>query len=166
LTYTSETLRSELVQANEESASLSQDLSSLKSRVSESNHETEDALQEAEQDIEELRMQVEQWENEAGRERLAREEYETALDGMSREMNLLQLERDSLSQERDREKESAHNLGLVLHDFQISKDREIHGLTNDLRMELQSATRMMSEYKQRAVAAEVGRSHFVLYWYS
>lgn len=84
-----------------------------------------------------------------------KEELESSLDALGREANMIQVERDRLMQERDREKENAENLSTVLHDFQTSKDREIENLTTDLRQELQSATRMMSEYKQRSIAAEV-----------
>lgn len=100
------------------------------------------------------------WQEEAEREKMLREELETNLDGLARDCEGLRVERDRLQQERDREKSSARNLSQVLEDFQSGKEREIEGLTSDLRGELQSATRMMSEYKQRSIAAEVRQSFY------
>ena len=155
LAYTTDTLKSELEQANNESATLSDELAAFKSKAIEHSSDAEGALRLLQEDVESLRSQREEWEMEASRERLARENAERDLTSAARELETGRADLSRIRAERDREKESAENLSLVLQEFQEAKDRELEATTGDLRDQLHAAQKSLSEYRNRATAAEV-----------
>ena len=78
----------------------------------------EGALRDAQEDLERVRMEREEWEGEAMRERVRREEIVSRLSAAELELEGSRSEREQLREERDREAESAANLHAVLEEFQ------------------------------------------------
>lgn len=89
--------------------------------TSEEASERELALREAQEDLERVRMEREEWEGEAMRERVRREEATTRLERVELELGVAKSEREVLREERDREAESAANLHAVLEEFQAGQ---------------------------------------------
>jgi uncharacterized protein YPO0396 len=100
-------------------------------------------------------MEREEWESEAMRERVKREEYQTRCGQVEMELAQAKADREVLREERDREAESAMNLHAVLEEFQAAKEREMAATLGDLQDQLRQSTEALHAFKQRAVAAEV-----------
>lgn len=111
-------------------------------------------LREVTEDLERSRLEREDWENQAMKERVEREKLETSLHSIERELSTIKAENQQLKEERDREAEAAQNLHVVLEEFQAAKDREIRATLGDMQVQVQSLTKSLQEYKQRAHAAE------------
>lgn len=79
------------------------------------------ALREAQEDLERVRMEREEWEGEAMRERVKREELAVRVGSLEFELGGTKTEREILREDRDREAESAANLLAVLEEFQAGK---------------------------------------------
>lgn len=125
-------------------------------------------------------MEREEWEGEAMRERVRREELVTRLGQVEMELGVAKSEREVLREERDREAESASNLHAVLEEFQAgesearalkwgnrmltldscatAKERELESTLGDLQAQLQASNDSLAIYKKRATTAEVRRS--------
>ncbi len=102
-------------------------------------------------------MEREEWEAEAMRERVKREEYQGRLGQVEMELAQAKADREVLRDERDREAESAVNLHAVLEEFQAAKEREMGATLGDLQNQLRQSTEALQALKQRAVAAEVSQ---------
>ena len=100
-------------------------------------------------------MEREEWETEAMRERVRREEYQSRCGQVEMELAQAKADREQLRDERDREAESAMNLHAVLEEFQAAKERELAATLGDLQDQLRQSTEALHAFKQRAVAAEV-----------
>lgn len=124
LLYTIETLKSELIQSHEDADHVHSELEQLRSRAFDSQKSSveevnarERSLREAQEDLERVRMEREEWEGEAMRERVRREEVVARLSALEFEYVAVKEEREMLRDERDREAESASNLNVVLEEF-------------------------------------------------
>ncbi|KAK9898918.1 hypothetical protein P389DRAFT_193931 [Cystobasidium minutum MCA 4210] len=161
LQATIETLKSELIASNEEGDRLHTQVEQLRLRADDSAKNVLDEvagreaqLREVTEDLERCRLEREDWENQAMKERVERERLETSLHAVGREFATIKLEKHQLKEERDREAEAAQNLHVVLEEFQAAKDREIRATLGDMQVQVQSLTKSLHEYKQRAHAAE------------
>lgn len=161
LQETVETLKSELIGNNDECERLHAQVEQLRLRADDSAKAIMDEsslrevqLREVSEDLERCRLEREDWENQAMKERVDREKLETGLNAAERELAQLRHEKQALTDERDREAESAANLHAVLEEFQAAKDNEIRATLGDMQSQLQHATRSLQEYRQRAHAAE------------
>ena len=161
LQATIETLKSELIASNEDSERLHTQVEQLRLRADDSAKNVLDEvagreaqLREVTEDLERCRLEREDWENQAMKERVEREKLETSLHTIEREFATIKLEKHQLKEERDREAEAAQNLHVVLEEFQAAKDREIRATLGDMQVQVQSLTKSLHEYKQRAHAAE------------
>lgn len=122
---TVDTLKSELVQSNDDSDHVHSELEQLRLRAFDSQRQTSDeatsretALRDAQEDLERVRMEREEWEDEAMRERVRREDLAARVGQLELELAAAKTEREVLREERDREAESAANLHNVLEEFQ------------------------------------------------
>jgi predicted nuclease with TOPRIM domain len=125
LAYTIDTLKSELIQSHADSEHVHSELESLRLRAFDTQKSSVDeftnrerALREAQEDLERVRMEREEWEGEAMRERVRREEVASRLGQIEFEYAAVKEEREIIRDERDREAESAANLHAVLEEFQ------------------------------------------------
>ncbi|ORY92707.1 hypothetical protein BCR35DRAFT_298211 [Leucosporidium creatinivorum] len=161
LTASVETLRLELIQTNDDAEHAHSELEQLRLRAfdsqkltSEEASERELALRDAQEDLERVRMEREEWEGEAMRERVRREELVTRLGQVEMELGVAKSEREVLREERDREAESASNLHAVLEEFQAAKERELESTLGDLQAQLHASNDSLAAYKKRATTAE------------
>ncbi|GEM07466.1 hypothetical protein Rt10032_c03g1483 [Rhodotorula toruloides] len=139
LSTTLETLKSELIQSHADADALHSEVEQLRARafdseqaVSDEAQERELALREAQEDLERVRIERDEWEQEAMRERVRREELATRHSQIEMEYAQAKAEREVLREERDREMESAANLHAVLEEFQAAVILNEH-LTEALR---------------------------------
>ncbi|GAA5825702.1 hypothetical protein JCM11251_000342 [Rhodosporidiobolus azoricus] len=156
-----ETLKSELIQSHADADSLHTEVEQLRLRAFDSERQTSDeaqerelALREAQEDLERVRIERDEWEGEAMRERVRREELVAKFGQVEMELAQAKVERESLREERDREQESAANLHAVLEEFQAAKDRELQALLGDLQDQLHDTTKELATYRSRASEAE------------
>ncbi|GAA5928671.1 uncharacterized protein JCM15063_003935 [Sporobolomyces koalae] len=161
LAATIETLKSELIQSNEDVDVAHAELEQLRLHAFDAEKQTTDEanerdllLREAQEDLERVKMEREEWESEAMRERVRREEMQSIFGQVEMELATTKVERENLREERDREQESAANLHAVLEEFQAAKDRELQTILGDLETQLQDATRSLADYKRQAAEAE------------
>lgn len=161
LQATIETLKSELIASHEDGDRLHNQVEQLRLRADDSAKNVLDEasvreaqLREVTEDLERCRLEREDWENQAMRERVEREKLETSLHTLERESGSIRAERQQLKDERDREAEAAHNLHIVLEEFQAAKDKEIRATLGDMQVQVQTLTKSLQEYKQRAATAE------------
>ena len=140
------------------------------------------ALREAQEDLERVRIERDEWEGEALRERVRREDQGARLGVVEMELAQAKADREVLREERDREMESAANLHAVLEEFQAgasllslrssrraraltplrlpparppaAKDRELQALLGDLQTQLRDTQGELDAYRQRASQAE------------
>ncbi|GAA5836052.1 hypothetical protein JCM3766R1_001952 [Sporobolomyces carnicolor] len=161
LAMTVETLKSELIQSNEDADAAHSELEQLRLHAFDSEKQTNDEanerdllLREVQEDLERVRMEREEWESEAMRERVRREEMQQLFGQIEMELATAKTERENLREERDREQESAANLHAVLEEFQAAKDRELQTLLGDLQRQLEDATESLAYYKKHAADAE------------
>ncbi|SCV74010.1 BQ2448_6442 [Microbotryum intermedium] len=162
LASTIDTLKAELIQAHEDSERLHTEIESLRARAFDSQKglsdeaaEREMALRDAQEEVERIRIDRDEWEGEAMRERVKREELSTRLGQLEMELGQCKADRDAYREERDREAESASNLHAVLEEFQAAKEKELRSTTGDLQAQLDGAHDSIGIWKQRAMAAEV-----------
>lgn len=125
LAFAIDTLKSELIQSHEDSDQAHSELEQLRLRVFDSQkasveefNNRERSLREAQEDLERVRTEREEWEGEAMRERVRREEVVARLGQVEFDFVAAKEEREMLRDERDREAESAANLYVVLEEFQ------------------------------------------------
>ncbi|GAA6027420.1 hypothetical protein JCM8097_007850 [Rhodosporidiobolus ruineniae] len=156
-----ETLKSELIQSHADADALQTEVEQLRNRAFDSERQSSDeaqereiALREAQEDLERVRIERDEWEGEAMRERVRREEAGSRLAQVEVELAQAKTERESLREERDREQESAANLHAVLEEFQAAKDRELQSLLGDLQNQLHDTTQELEVFRQRATTAE------------
>ncbi|GAA6062091.1 hypothetical protein JCM10212_002341, partial [Sporobolomyces blumeae] len=161
LQMTVETLKTELIQSNEDADAAHSELEQLRLRAFDSEKQTSDEanerdllLREVQEDLERVKMEREEWESEAMRERVRREEMQSIFGQVEMELATAKSEREALREERDREQESAANLHAVLEEFQAAKDRELQSLLGDLQNQLHDATEALARYRQQAAEAE------------
>lgn len=154
-------MKSELIASNEDSDRLHVQVEQLRLRADDSAKNIQDEasareaqLREVTEDLERCRLEREDWETQAMKERVEREKLETSLHAIERELSTIRVEKHQLKEERDREAEAAQNLHVVLEEFQSAKDREIRATLGDMQVQVQSLTKSLHEYKQRAHAAE------------
>ncbi|EIN08480.1 hypothetical protein PUNSTDRAFT_87917 [Punctularia strigosozonata HHB-11173 SS5] len=159
LAATVETLKSELISANEESERHARELDRIRSQaLQESAQETlsrERELRETQAELERVRMEREEWEREAAQGRLREEEARADLDAFRKEWEMEREAHNREAEELAREREKAANLQSVLEDFQSAKDREIRTAVADLESRLVQVTQSLAEYKHRAHTAEM-----------
>jgi chromosome segregation ATPase len=143
---TIETLKSELIQSNEDADAAHSELEQLRLHAFDSEKQTNDEanerdllLRELQEDLERVKMEREEWESEAMRERVRREEMQQIFGQMEMELATAKTERENLREERDREQESAANLHAVLEEFQAgtflffaSVPRDCHLVTDSI----------------------------------
>lgn len=161
LQSTIETLKVELIQSNEESEVVHSELEQLRLRAFDSQRQSseevstrERALRDAQEDLERERIEKEEWEGEAMRERVRREEVLARLGSVEMELGMAKSDREVLREERDREAEAASNLHAVLQEFQAAKDKELKATLGDLQAQLRTTNESLAEFKQRATLAE------------
>ncbi|KAK4056841.1 hypothetical protein OIO90_002091 [Microbotryomycetes sp. JL221] len=161
LSETVETLKNELIQANEDSEHAHTELERLRQTAFDSQRTTSDeaterelALRDLQEDLERVRNEREEWESEAMRERVRREEAQARLNQLELELAQANKERETLRHERDREAESASNLHAVLEEFQEAKERELNTTLRDLSAQLQESNDSLIMFKERAKHAE------------
>lgn len=183
---TVETLKNELIQSNEDADAAHSELEQLRLHAFDSEKQTNDEanerdllLREVQEDLERVKIEREEWESEAMRERVRREEMQQIYGQLEMELATAKTERENLREERDREQESAANLHAVLEEFQAgarslfslssisfdadhfadpghtAKDRELQSLLGDLQNQLHDATESLAYYKQQAADAQV-----------
>lgn len=118
-------MRIELIQANEDAEHAHSELEQLRLTALDSVKSTSEeatsrelALRDLQEDVERVRFEREEWESEAMRERVRREEMQTRLNQVEVELAHAKNELDIMRDERDREAESAANLHAVLEEFQ------------------------------------------------
>lgn len=128
LSITIETLKSELIQSNEDADAAHSELEQLRLHAFDSENKTNDEanerdllLREVQEDLERVKMEREEWESEAMRERVRREEMQNIFGQVEMELANAKSEREVLREERDREQESAANLHAVLEEFQAGE---------------------------------------------
>ncbi|GAA5970895.1 hypothetical protein JCM11641_004498 [Rhodosporidiobolus odoratus] len=156
-----ETLKAELIQSHADADGLQYEVEQLRLRAFDSERQTSDeaaereiSLREAQEDLERVRIERDEWEGEAMRERVRREELVARFASVEMELAQAKTERESLREERDQEQESAANLHAVLEEFQAAKDRELQSLLGDLQDQLYDTTQQLNTYRQRATHAE------------
>ncbi|BGP55264.1 hypothetical protein JCM8202v2_002862 [Rhodotorula sphaerocarpa] len=161
LSQTVETLKAELIQSHADAESLHNEMEKLRSRAFDSEQASTDeaqqreiALRETQEDLERVRIERDEWEGEAMRERVRREELAARQGQIEMDLAQAKADRETLREERDREMESAANLNAVLEEFQANKDRELQGILGDLQDQLHEAQRSLATYRQRADEAE------------
>ncbi|KAM0787675.1 hypothetical protein ACM66B_003738 [Microbotryomycetes sp. NB124-2] len=161
LASTVETLRNELIQANEDSEHAHTELERMRQTAFDSQKSTSDeaterelALRDLQEDLERVRYEREEWESEAMRERVRREEAQARVNQLELELAQANKERETLRHERDREAESATNLHAVLEEFQEAKERELKTTLGDLKAQVKEANDHLVMYKERAKNAE------------
>ncbi|KAK4046996.1 hypothetical protein OIV83_005682 [Microbotryomycetes sp. JL201] len=161
LASTIETLRNELIQANEDSDHAHSELERMRQTAFDSQKSTSDeaterehAIRDMQEDLERVRYEREEWESEAMRERVRREEAQARVNQLELELAQANTERETLRHERDREAESATNLHAVLEEFQEAKERELKTTLGDLTAQLKEANDHLIMYKERAKNAE------------
>lgn len=159
---TVETLKTELINSHSDADAAHDELEQLRLRAFDSQNQTsaeagerERALREAQEDLERERMEREEWETQAMRERVRREELQARCGQVEMELAQAKADREQFREERDREAESAGNLHAVLEEFQAAKEREMAATLGDLQDQLRQSTEALHAFKQRAVAAEV-----------
>lgn len=130
LSQTLETLKAELIQSHADSDALHTELEKLRARAFDSERANTDeaqqreiALRESQEDLERVRIERDEWEGEAMRERVRREELAARQGQIEMELAHAKADRETLREERDREMESAANLSAVLEEFQASESR-------------------------------------------
>lgn len=130
LSHTVETLKAELIQSHADSDALHTELEKLRARAFDAERATTDeaqqreiALRESQEDLERVRIERDEWEGEAMRERVRREELAARQGQIEMELAHAKADRETLREERDREMESAANLSAVLEEFQASESR-------------------------------------------
>lgn len=144
LSQTCSLLRSELEESQEENHQLSSDAQHAQQQL-------QDALDECEK----LRNSSETAEVQANQHRTEAESARQSVDYLTRELESAQAAAEEARTACERHRISAENLQNVLHEFQVAQDQEVHAATTELRDQLQGSLRMLAEYKQRALAAEV-----------
>ncbi|GAA5861069.1 hypothetical protein JCM8547_008024 [Rhodosporidiobolus lusitaniae] len=156
-----DTLRSELIQSHADTDALQSEVEQLRLSAFDSDRQSSDeaaeremALREAQEDLERVRIERDEWEGEAMRERVRREELGARCAQVEMELAQAKAERENLREERDREQESAANLHAVLEEFQAAKDRELQTLLGDLQNQLRDTTRELETFRLRATDAE------------
>ncbi|GAA6012926.1 hypothetical protein JCM10207_008380 [Rhodosporidiobolus poonsookiae] len=156
-----ETLKSELIQSHGDADALQSEVEQLRVRAFDSERASSDeaqerelALREAQEDLERVRIERDEWEGEAMRERVRREELVARFAQVEMELAGAKAERETLREERDREQESAANLHAVLEEFQAAKDRELQALLGDLQQQLHDTTQQLQVFQERATTAE------------
>ncbi|KWU46273.1 hypothetical protein RHOSPDRAFT_15399 [Rhodotorula sp. JG-1b] len=161
LSQTVETLKAELIQSHADSDALHTELEKLRARAFDSERANTDeaqqrelALRESQEDLERVRIERDEWEGEAMRERVRREELAARQGQIEMELAHAKADRETLREERDREMESAANLSAVLEEFQATKDRELQGMLGDLQDRLHETERALTAYRKRAEEAE------------
>ncbi|GAA5971497.1 hypothetical protein JCM3765_007008 [Sporobolomyces pararoseus] len=161
LSMTVETLKNELIQSNEDADAAHSELEQLRLHAFDSEKQTNDEanerdllLREVQEDLERVKIEREEWESEAMRERVRREEMQQIYGQLEMELATAKTERENLREERDREQESAANLHAVLEEFQAAKDRELQSLLGDLQNQLHDASESLAYYKQQAADAQ------------
>ncbi|GAA6015022.1 hypothetical protein JCM11491_001629 [Sporobolomyces phaffii] len=161
LAATVETLKTELIHANDDADQAHTELEHLRSHAFDAERQTHDEanerdllLREVQDDLERVKMEREEWEAEAMRERVRREEMQSIFSQVEMDLASAKAERDVLRDERDRERESAANLHAVLEEFQAAKDRELQSLLGDLQNQLHLATESLAYHKKQASDAE------------
>lgn len=128
LAATVDTLKSELEQTNDDADHVHTELEQLRLHAFDSQRQTSDeatsremALRDAQEDLERVRTEREEWEGEAMRERVKREELATRVGHLESQLAVVKTERELMREERDREAESASNLLAVLEEFQAGE---------------------------------------------
>ncbi|KAI5477671.1 Golgi matrix protein [Pseudohyphozyma bogoriensis] len=161
LNVTIETLKSELIQSHEDADHVHSELEQLRLRAFDSQKATSEeassremALRDAQEDLERVRNEREEWESEAMRERVKREELVTRVGQLEMELGTVKTEREVLREDLERETESVNNLHTVLEEFQAAKERELQSTLGDLEDQLAASNESLAEYKQRASTAE------------
>ncbi|BGP39802.1 hypothetical protein JCM10450v2_003773 [Rhodotorula kratochvilovae] len=161
LASTLDTLKGELIQSHADADALHTEVEQLRARAFDSERASSDeaqerelALREAQEDLERVRIERDEWEGEAMRERVRREEQGTRLAQVEMDLAQAKADREVLREERDREMESAANLHAVLEEFQAAKDRELQALLGDLQTQLHDTQSQLDAYRQRAAQAE------------
>lgn len=137
-------LRTELEESQGENSQLSSDAQHAQAQ-----------LQEALDETEQLRSSSETAELQTSQYRTEAEGARQSVDYLTRELQQAQAKANQAEVEADKQRSAAENLQNVLHEFQTAKDQEITAATDDLREQLQGSLRMLNEYKQRALSAEV-----------
>lgn len=127
LSQTVETLKAELIQSHADAESLHNEMEKLRSRAFDTEQASTDeaqqreiALRETQEDLERVRIERDEWEGEAMRERVRREELAARQGQIEMDLAQAKADRETLREERDREMESAANLNAVLEEFQAS----------------------------------------------
>lgn len=117
-----------MIQTNDDAEHAHSELEQLRLRAFDSQkstteeaHAREVALRDAQEDLERVRMEREEWEGEAMRERVKREQLQARVGQIEMELGTAKSEREALREERDREAESAANLHAVLEEFQAGE---------------------------------------------
>ncbi|KAK4705626.1 hypothetical protein P7C70_g568, partial [Phenoliferia sp. Uapishka_3] len=162
LITTVDTLKQELVNAHEDTDHVHSELEQLRLRAFDSQKQItddastrENALRDLQDDLERVRIEREEWEDEAMRETVRREELASRLAQLEFELATSKVEREAMRDERDREAESASNLHAVLEEFQAAKERELKTTLGDLRTQLRNANDSLADFKRRATEAEL-----------
>lgn len=144
LSHTCGLLRTELEESQEDHQQWSSD-----------TQHAQQQLQEALDDCERYKELAEVAEASASQHRTEAESARQSVDYLTRELESAQAASQEAQSACERHRISEENLQNVLHEFQMAKDQEVHTATSELRDQLQESLRMLAEYKQRALTAEV-----------
>ncbi|QRV75862.1 GRIP domain-containing protein [Ceratobasidium sp. AG-Ba] len=168
LSSTIETLKQELITANDESSHLSHELSALRQRALDNTSSADAELEQTRLELEHTRtdleatrreleverLEREDLEREAAQERVMAEEVRTQVSVLRREVEQAAALRAKDIEAIEREKEKSSNLQSVLEDFQLTKDMEIRQALAESESSLQHTIKQLAEFKSRALQAE------------
>ena len=156
LESSSRTLRDELVASHAETDRLTTELDTLRKRVAANEAEAPSRERERElhEMLERVKLDASGWQASCLEERAKRQELETRLDEVEREVERA---RSAEAQQRARaesEAASAAELSTVLAEFQSSQEAELARALGDHRSQIDTLTSSLSDYRARAEHAE------------
>ncbi|TBU23076.1 hypothetical protein BD309DRAFT_1011745 [Dichomitus squalens] len=156
---TIDTLKSELIAANEEAERASRELETMRSRaLHDSSQETflrERELRELQAELEQCRIERDEWEQKALQEHVSADEARTSADTLRRDVEVEREARQRAETALEIEREKCANLQSVLEDFQASKEHDLKQAVKEYERQLLQVTQSLAEFKSRALNAEL-----------
>ncbi|EJF60500.1 hypothetical protein DICSQDRAFT_155665 [Dichomitus squalens LYAD-421 SS1] len=156
---TIDTLKSELIAANEEAERASRELETMRSRaLHDSSQETflrERELRELQAELEQCRIERDEWEQKALQEHVSADEARTSADSLRRDVEVEREARQRAETALEIEREKSANLQSVLEDFQASKEHDLKQAVKEYERQLLQVTQSLAEFKSRALNAEL-----------
>ncbi|CAG8585887.1 1870_t:CDS:2 [Acaulospora morrowiae] len=154
-------LQLDLATSRNERENTAQQLQTLEAQLYDIQLQTSHEISEKDKTIRDLQINLDRSE----RERLdgevtimelksAKDELLSRIKHLEREMETLKHEKETLKVEKDNESESLNNLQNVLEEFEAAKQSEIREAVEGIQRRLSTATKELTEFKDRALLAE------------